>query len=129
MPDVYCLASWPRIAPVGLCCMSRVIVARPRALASALVIGGTSLAALITAVKTIAPVFDGVVGVLLSPPHAATNRSAAPTSASRVIVFSLRSVPLTPLLAAGVRRGSSDSSPAGYGQSGCEHTPVIAGDR
>src|SRR5690349_7777308 len=88
------LASWaanptvaaPVTAPTALGGTSSVMVATPRAFASALAIGGTSLAALMVAVRTIAPALDGVVGVLLSLPHAATNRNAVPTSASRVIV-------------------------------------------
>ena len=50
----------------------RVIVAVPRALASALVTGGTSLAALSAAVKTIGPVV-GLVGELLPQPAAAVS--------------------------------------------------------
>src|SRR3954447_16329059 len=66
----------------------RVMEAIPRAFASALVTGGTSLAALIVAVKKIGPVFgEGVVGVLLSLPHAASIRSAAARIARRVIVL------------------------------------------
>jgi hypothetical protein len=73
-----------------------VIVAVPRALASAFVIGGTSLAALSCAVKMIGPVLpDGVVG--LSLPHAAARIKAVPIAASRFIGSSSEGLALTDL--------------------------------
>src|SRR6476661_3841146 len=92
------LASWatkvtvpaPVTAPLASRGTLNVIVTVPRALASALVIGGTSLAALRFAVKVIGPVLLGVVG--LSLPHAVAISSAAPIAAHRFIVSPLRSL-------------------------------------
>src|SRR4051794_17663120 len=96
------LASWPTkltvpapvTAPVASRGTLNVIVTVPRALASALVIGGTWLAALSVAVKVIGPVLlDGVVG--LSLPHAAAISSAAAIAAHR-FMSSLRPEPIEP---------------------------------
>src|SRR4029453_1600619 len=57
----------PVTVPAALRGTVSVIVATPRALASTLVTGGTSFAALNCAVNGIGPVFDGVVGVSSSP--------------------------------------------------------------
>src|SRR5262245_24747586 len=73
----------PVIAPVVSRGTVKVMVAVPRALGSAFVIGGVSFAALSCTVKVIGPwLFDGVVG--LSLPHAVTSVTNA-TAASLLI--------------------------------------------
>src|SRR5688572_21705448 len=74
--------------PVGVPELSRgtfiVTVADPRPPDSALVIGGTSLAADNCAENTIGPLFDGPVGLSLSPPQRAAPSAAATITAAIV---------------------------------------------
>src|SRR3954469_112981 len=62
----------------------KVMMTKPRPLASSSVIGGTSLAGLIWAVKVSGPVVDGPAG--LSSPQAAARPAGPPAQNNRVML-------------------------------------------